>query len=272
MWLNLPMNHHHFGYTGWIVRRPMMHACMICSSQASNRHSSSRAAAAQKMRIRRSQVIPGRERTTNEDDGRRGSRLLPRPKQQQQQRSSYHHHPQLPQISPSSPHCFCLWGRCHGWSQQGRPLAPLPRTTSQLQHDQFAPAYDLPLRLLLHSWQVCILLATHHHLQCSDLISCASFFPLFFWSLSPFYFFIFCSFFLSFFVQCFFFSWGMLRFLWIELPGCGASSPLTVWEQNSCNWFCVLWLLNMSLIVSLAFLQKKFWGFCRMRYRYLVEE
>jgi hypothetical protein len=45
-----------------------------------------------------------------------------------------------------------------------------------------------------------------------------------------------------------------------------------VWEQNSCNWFCVLWLLNMSLIVSLAFLQKKFWGFCRMRYRYLVEE
>ncbi len=263
MWLNLHMNHHHFGYTGWIVRRPMMHVWYVLARRAIAIAAAEQHQQHQKMRIRRNQVIPGRERTTNEDDGRRGSRLLPRPRQQQQQqqRSSYHYHPQLPQISPSSSHCFCLWGRCHGWSQQGRPLAPLPRTTSQVQHDQFAPAYDLPLRLLLHSRQVCILLATHHHLRCSDLIACASslFFSLFFLvALSNFF-----SFFFSFFL---FSSYSVF----FSLGGCSVfyefSSPVVVLLPHSlcgnkipgtdfvffCFWICLwlfLWLLLQFFIL-----------------------
>lgn len=57
------------------------------------------------------------------------------------------------------------------------------------------------------------------------------FFPPFFCS-SLHFIFSFLPFFLR---TVFFFSGAMLHFLRIELPGCGASSPLTVWEQNSCN-------------------------------------
>ncbi len=235
----------------WLDRSPTHDACMICSSQASNRHSSSRENAHSEK--------PGYSGKGKDD--KRGWWPKRVPPSSSSQITTTTTKELLPP-PPTAPTDFSFI------TTLLLLMRPLPWVEPARAPPCASPAHNKPSP----AWPVCSCLWSPSspastqpagvRLACYPSSSpmfrshflCFFFSPFFFVPLSIFFFLFFS--FLPFFLRTvFFFSGAMLHFLWIELPGSGASSPLTVWEQNSCNWFCFLWLLNMSLIVSLAFLQ-----------------